>query len=286
MPSRLDIVSAKIRKHLDSAPHQVFTRGELQRIFTTERDGWNLAKRTTTDAFIAYLISKKNLHQIDLHSEEYGELLRYGWGSEVDPLEVALSVRRGAYLSHGTAVYLHKLTMQLPRTIHINKEQTPKPAPKGGLSQAAIDRAFAGRQRSSNYVFRFGEHQVVVISGKNTKNLGVIQDGRLAYTDIERTLLDITVRPSYAGGVPAVLEAFTSARESASVNRIYAYLKQIDYVYPYGQLLGFYLERAGFPASRLARLRAEVSPFDFYLDYGLVEPAYDSTWRVFYPKLM
>ena len=39
-------------------------------------------------------------------------------------------------------------------------------------------------------------------------------------TDVERTLIDITVRPHYAGGVYQVKEAFETARERVSVGRL------------------------------------------------------------------
>ena len=140
---------------------------------------------------------------------------------------MALSVRPRSYLSHGTAISLHSLTDQVPKTIYVNQEQSPKPLPSGELTQSAIDRAFSNQQRRSGYVLEYEQWRIVLLSGKNTGNLGVVKivgplHEQLDVTSVERTLIDIAVRPIYAGGVFQVLEAYRSARDRVSVNTLVA----------------------------------------------------------------
>ena len=71
----------------------------------------------------------------------------------------------------------------------------------------------------------------------------------LEVTDLERTLIDITVRPNYAGGAKAVLSAYRQARGRISVDKLLTFLKRFDYVYPYHQAIGFYLEKSSYPQS-------------------------------------
>src|SRR5205823_8592472 len=108
------------------------------------------------------------------------------------------------YLSHGTAAMLNKLIDQEQPTIYVTKEQSPKNS-KGILTQTGIDRAFANNQRQSSYVVTHERTEIVFLSGKNSNRLGITKiNGSLGepleLTDVERTLIDIAVRPSYAGG--------------------------------------------------------------------------------------
>ncbi|MFC4275817.1 hypothetical protein [Achromobacter aloeverae] len=74
-------------------------------------------------------------------------------------------------------------------------------------------------------------------------------------TNLERTLIDITVHPAYAGGVFEVLNAFQLAKEQVSVDALAAMMKVIGHTYPYHQAIGFYVERAGYRSSLLDLIR-------------------------------
>ncbi|MBN2325394.1 MAG: hypothetical protein JXQ30_16825 [Spirochaetes bacterium] len=201
------------------------------------------------------------------------------------PYHYAVSLRGKAYLSHSSAVHLLGLTQQQPKTIHVNKEQTKKPQPAGTLSQESVDRAFSHPQRRSKYVYRIDGYQIVLLSGKATGRAGVIDDEttRLPITCLERTLIDITVRPRYAGGVFQVSQAFKEAVNEVNFTKLLSLLNTLNYRYPYHQALGFYLERAGVSNNILNQLKDIGLYFDFYLDYSMANPGFDKSWRVFYP---
>ena len=286
--SRIEIAKPDIVKALDESPKRVYTKSDLARMLSSNRGFWRLTQGTTVEYFIDFLTKKSKLRSVSLKSASYSGFVRYRWG-EVSSYQVALSVRPRSYLSHGTAVFLHGLTDQIPKTIYVNQEQSPKPLPPGGLTQSSIDRAFSGQQRRSGYVLEYEQGHIVLLSGKNTGNLGVVKvagplQEPLDVTSVERTLIDIAVRPIYAGGVFQVLQAYKSARDRVSVNTLTATLKKLNYIYPYHQVIGFYMQRAGYDETRYARLKNLGLNFDFYLAYGMKESQFDHEWRLHYPK--
>ena len=162
------------------------------------------------------------------------------------------------------------------------------------MTQGSIDTAFHRRPRTTSYIAEISDSRLCILNGRNTGNLGVIEDniigdggkplGTLRLTNVERTLIDIAVRPSYAGGVFEVAKAYGLAQGKASVNTLSAMLKKLAYAYPYHQTVGYYLERAGYKPALLDLFRSIPFEFDFYLAHNMGPTDYVKTWRLYVPK--
>lgn len=287
MASSLERAKSKIRAELGRRKGGVFTEASLSGLLVEHAREWELAKRISTKVFIEFLVEEIGLKPIELRAEQYGRVVRYGWG-EYSPYLMALSLRPRGYLSHGTAVFLNGLNDQLPKTIYVNKEQSEKPR-GSGLSQERLTLAFSRRQRVSRYIYAFGAYRAVLLSGKQTGATGVVklngpQREELPVTSLARTLVDIVVRPAYAGGVVQVLEAYRGAKGRVDGAEIVEMLRKLNYVYPYHQAIGFLMERAGFPESEWKKLLELGTRLDFYLLHGMRRPKHDKKWRLFIPE--
>ncbi len=292
-PRKIQLARSIVIRFFEQQRKRVFLETELSAMLKKYRQDWGLAVNMTVGEFIEFLLAESKLLCIQVKPKNHPNArvwTRYTWG-DVSPFLLGVSYGKGAYLSHGTAVFLHALTDQLPNLIYVNKEQSVKRGDSAsGLRQLAIDRAFrSSRQRYSQFEYAYERGRFLILSGKNTGSMEVgsiaLEDGStVPVTKLERTLIDIVVRPAYAGGVYMVLEAYRRAQPDVSTGTLLATLKRLDYVYPYHQAIGFYMQRAGYKPEQYERFRNLGLNYDFYLANDLRDLTYDSAWRLYYPK--
>lgn len=278
-----------IKEWFQNSPTPVFDYHQLRKLYAEQKRTWNLKEDTSLDDFPGFLTQHTKLTKVQLAAKGKESIVRYTWG-EISPLTLAAYYTPRAYLSHGTAVFLHGLNDLIPRNVYVNKEQSKKEPPQHTPSQEAVDSAFRKPQRKS-IPYTDGENTFFLLYGKNSDDYGVVQlpgpDGyALRVTGLERTLVDIAVRPAYSGGVFQVLEAYKTALPRISVKELHSTLRDLHYAYPYQQTIGFYLEKAECPKRELTRFRKTISEIDFYLDYDIPNNRreYDQSWNIFYPK--
>jgi hypothetical protein len=264
---------------------------QLFALLARKRGEWQLGKSITRQDFLTVLQQRVPLKQLELKSAKYPSVIRMVRGSP-SCFEIGLSLRKDAYISHASAAFVHDLSDSLT-VLYINKEQTPKDLSLE-LTQAGIDAAFSRSPRESNLRYRSSDHgdeiEYVLLNGKSTDSLGVVwlnkpHIGGIRVTNVARTLVDLTVRPQYGGGVRTVLKAFKKARERGIVKteEIAQVLRGVEHSYPYHQAVGFLMDRAGFSMNDTKIFKTPAMEFDFYLEQKMEKPLYDPEWRVYYP---
>jgi hypothetical protein len=286
---KLEKALPSIRSALTAYGVRIFTRTDIEQIFAELREEWELNKRTSVKAFIDFM-SSEGLREVKFNFPSRKET-RYLWG-DVSAFELAQSLKPNAYLTHRGAMFIHGLADGTPDIIYLNQEQPKTHQRNYALTQEGIDRAFKNNPRLSNEVAEHDGLRVCVVHGQKTGGLGAVevegeQGEKIRVTGVERTLIDITVRPAYAGCASAVLEAYRRAQGKVSIPRLVEILREMDYVYPYHQAVGFYLDRAAvYEESELQLLEAIPMEFDFYLENRLENPDYSERWRLYFPKGM
>lgn len=286
--TRLEEAQKEIEALFNSLPNKVFRQKEISQILSQNRTNWKLAMSTSISDFLKFLVEKMDFHKVALDFP-FRKETRYTFG-EVSIYALLMELSSSSYFSHYTAMFINELTEQIPKTIYLNSEQYKKTANSGYLEQDSIKQAFSRPVRVTSNFTTYEDVKIYMLNGKNTGNLGVIDIKRnngemLRVTNIERTLIDITIRPVYSGGVFEVLKAYKKAAGQASVNKMISYLKKIDYTYPYHQAIGFYLEKSGnYPESSIELIQKLEIKYDFYLTHNMGETEYSHKWKLFYPK--
>lgn len=257
-----------------------------------------ISKVTTKFDLIKFLVDnniiKEFCFKFGNETDTYTKTLyRYTFSeNNISFFEIALSINQGSYLTHYSAMYINELTDNVPKIIYTNLEQTKKYANEEAtvLYQENIDKAFQRPMRTTNQIAIIEDsiYSAYFLNGKNVNKIGVIDldydNSKIKVTNVERTLIDITVRPSYSGGINEVLNAYIAAKDKVSTNKLIATLKKMDYIYPYHQAIGFYMEKAGYNERALTLLEKIPMKNDFYLNYQIKDKAYSTRWRLFFPK--
>lgn len=289
--SRLQIAKADIVRHFDELPTHVLKAKDIYDILAEQRDFWRLAQNTTAEQFIGFLRKHSKLKLYEFEFPQRAERC-YVW-DEAPLLAILQALKKDLHFSHYTAMRAQGLTEQTPKTIYLTDERTTGTVASGTLTQEAIDAAFRKAARTSNNWVEHAGKKIYLLSGAATHHLGVVNElitddsgaevpARL--TNVERTLIDVTVKPEYGGGVFEVLKAYELAKDLLSVNKLMAMLHKLEFVYPYHQVIGCYLQRAGYKPSQLDLVRRLPMKYDFYLAHEMGDTRYDREWRLHVPN--
>ncbi|HAE38935.1 MAG TPA: hypothetical protein DCG57_09890 [Candidatus Riflebacteria bacterium] len=284
----LDQMKSRISGAFKRMAKNVWLSADLRAFLKENAPLLGLTGQITTLDLIEFLSQKKIVTEETIVMPLGKEVTRYITETG-NVYELALTLKRHAYLCHYTAMFLHGLTDNIPKTIYSNTELKPSNNYNSNeLKQDAIDRAFANNMRQSNQIAKYKNLEIYLLNSKSVDQVGVkdfdFNGVKLRVTDIERTLIDITVRPNYAGGTEEVLNAYKAAKNKVSVNRLLATLKKLDYTYPYHQSIGFYLERAGYDESVLDLIEKIEIKYNFYLTYKIKDKDYSARWKLFFPR--
>src|SRR5690606_15876313 len=162
MATRLQIAKPDIIRAFSQGP-LVLRPSDLADIFRNNRLFWRLAQRTTLRDFTAFMLEKTALQRVNIQFPRQ-VVSGYTWG-KVPLLEALLGLVPDSYYSHYTAVRIHGLTEQVPKTLYLSREKSRwvgdlQLAP---YPQKAIDEAFSKPPRISGNQAEITEEGVRVV---------------------------------------------------------------------------------------------------------------------------
>lgn len=279
-----------IKNYLYSDNLKAYTTFDLTKIFQDKRDEWNIADYRNQYHFMKYLEDSNILKNIKLKHQSSAVIKQIYEEPDATLFNIALTIKKDGYLSNYTAMQIHQLTLQIPKSIYVSYgkgHSYPTDRNEIKLEQSSIDLAFSKAQRitSESYKSELDNTRFYFIQKAYIEqNVGITFQNGYYHTDLERTLIDIAIRPAYSGGVFEVLEAFEIARDIVDIERINEYLEKLNYIYPYHQLIGFYMDKAGYNKKIIDKIFLKNIVNNFYLTYNMSNKEFDTKWKIYFPK--
>ncbi len=214
---------------------------------------------------------------------------------EISPYDLAVAICHEGYFCNLSSIYYHSLTNQIPKTIYICNETISgnRTFETDVLSNNRIRSAFIKPHRHTNYVFEVNGYKIVIVDRKKNSDFGVvtIHDKKTIYPDksritsTERALIDAIVNPQYNGGIISVYTYFKKARQKLNIRKLLDIYRQLEYVYPYTQTIGFFLEKIGMLKQASAIYEEFPPKYKFYVDHNArTSWKFDEKWMIFYPQ--
>jgi predicted transcriptional regulator of viral defense system len=213
---------------------------------------------------------------------------------KLNPYVVAQAMFSKEYFGNLTSIYYHSLTNQVPKAIYICYEKKAAKREKvNTVNNNELRRSFIKPHRHTKHVYTFDNYEIIVVERRaRISDSGVVEDhppstllpNASRVTCIERALIDAVVSPQYNGGIVSVYTYFRNARDMLNMANLVKIYKQLDFVYPYSQSIGFLLDKANMPKHASVIYKNFPPERSFYVDHDAKTTwIYDEKWKLYYP---
>lgn len=188
--------------------------------------------------------------------------------SPAHELEIGMALVTPAAISHFSAMHHHELTDQIPNHVFVTTT-TGQWTPRG-------DEQDKTGYRVAHTIYKF-------VRVKPERFFGTekvwIEEARVTFTNMSRTLIDGLMMPQHCGGIAEVLHGFQLAKDRLDLDQIIDYALQLDNAT--AKRLGWVLEHNGFSPSKLSTLRElEVTGYTKVDASGPRKGPYNRGWMI------
>lgn len=242
------------------------------------------------DRFLNRLIDE-GLNTFSLHIKDIYKT-RYSFKKNIDhDLFASILSGKQTFLSMTTALRLQGLTDYRDEVIFVSKELSDKSEYiyNNTLEQSAIDKAFInGSPRYSNTIGKLDGKNYIFLSPKYSNNYEVItnKDG-VKVSSINRAFVEMIINLHYFKTYTTIIDIFKPLKDKLNIKKIYSYIHMQNYIYPYFQCAGFYLEQIGFNKDQLKDFKKNILDLNFYTQKSKLEIVgedylFNEYWKMYY----
>ena len=278
-----DLFSKNTGKILSLAKSQTFTPMQLNLFCNELKAKGYIAQSINHSKFIeqmSQLLQKK----IDIEFDEKFVTL-YTYDKDVTPEQMLLSYKKDSFYSMSSALNIMGLSDFRSDFIFISKELSKKniASKPVQLEQQAIDEAFSKPYRRTHFIGRYNNKHIIMLTPKNTDTYGVeTNDDGIKHSSVERALVEMIVNVQYFKSAEHIIETFKPIKEKLDVNAVYEVVERFEFIYPYFQSVGFYLDKIGFTKEQLHKFKKRVTELKFYTEKQKDQYEYDEYWQIYF----
>ena len=261
--------------------HNVFTLDHISTMLEDLKNQNLVQQSITSDSFyfklledglISYTISLRDIQKT-----------RYSLNKEFNIYDFASSLENKSFFPMFTSLNIQGLSNYRSNFVFISKERKERNNFASRiLTQDAIDKAFASSPRRTKAHDVINGYNVVSLESNNTGSIGIIDYNGYKVSSINRALVEIISNIHYFVSPDNVISEFKAIKDKLNINEIFKIIEKFDFIYPYYQLAGYYLEKIGFTKNELIKFYSKKSELIFYTIKNKEEYKLDTYWNIKY----
>lgn len=209
------------------------------------------------------------------------EKIRYTLNKEFNIYDFVYSLEKNGFFSMFTSLNIQGLTNFRDNFIFISKERRKRVNFNSkDITQEAIDKAFTNKPRRTKAHDTIYNYNVVILESNNTQEIGIIKYKDYKISSINRAFVEIISNIQYSKTPDDVIYEFKNLKDKLDINEIFNIIEKFDFVYPYYQLAGYYLEKIGYLKEELSKFFNKKTDLIFYTIKNKEKYTLDEYWGI------
>lgn len=261
--------------------YEFLSQEQLKEILQQLKDKSLVSSSLSFNAFLLKLIDE-GLIQKSISIRGHIKT-RYTFNQNFKTYDFCNSLEKNSFFSMSTALNLQGLSDFRKEYIFVSKERTIR-IEQGSvtLNQENIDNAFSKKPRRTNAYDKIDNHIVVLLEANNTDGFGLIEYDGYRVSSINRAFVEMITNIHYFQSSQNLIQVFKNIKNSLDIDKIYTIIEKFDFIYPYFQLAGFYLEKIGFSKTELSKFYDKRSQLRFYTEKNKNHYEFDEYWNIYF----
>lgn len=208
---------------------------------------------------------------------------RYTFSSDFNIYDFCNSLEKNSFYSMSTALNIQGFSNFRQEYIFVSKERITRIEQVDiSLTQQNIDDAFNKKPRRTNAYDKINKHIIVMLEANHTEAFEIIQHGSYRVSSINRAFVEMITNVHYFQSSQKIIETFKKIKNVLDIDKIYIIIEKFDFIYPYFQLAGFYLEQIGFTKVELKKFYMKSSTLKFYTEKNKNQYEFNEYWKIYF----